>query len=91
MDEKILFDPIIDLSPEGKAERFISNRLTRMELSELRRRARLTQKELSDLTGLSTQCISYIESEKGGNPTLKSIMRYLEPLGYELYFRPKTI
>lgn len=88
--DNIPFDPIIMLTPEAKAEKFISNRLTRMELSELRRRSRLTQKELSDLTGLSTQCISDIESEKGGNPTLKSIMKYLEPLGYELCFRPRT-
>lgn len=91
MNEELVIDPMIDLSPEGKADRFISNRLTRMELSELRRRAKLTQKEMSDLTGLSTQCISDIESEKGGNPTLKSIMKYLEPLGYELCFKPKTV
>ena len=91
MNEELAIDPIIDLSAEGKTDRFITNRLTRMELSELRRRAKLTQKEMAELTGLSTQCISDIESEKAGNPTLKSIMKYLEPLGYEICFKPKTV
>lgn len=93
MNDKILINPIItDRSKaEIKADRFISYRLTKIELSEIRRRMKITQKQMSDMSGLSTQCISAIESDKGGNPTLKSIMKYLDTLGYELYFRPKSV
>ena len=89
--EKELFAPMIFDAPEDKADRFIAHRLTKMELGDLRRRARITQKELATVSGLSTQCISDIESEKTGNPTFKSIQKYLDVLGYEICFRPKII
>ena len=89
-DDKLMFQAMIFDDAEAKADRFISNRLTRIELSELRRAAKITQKQMSYLSGLSTQCISDIESEKSGNPTLKSIMKYLDVLGYEVCFRRKV-
>lgn len=89
--EKELFAPMIFDTPEDRADRFISQRLTKMELGDLRRRAKITQKELSFISGLSTQCISDIESEKAGNPTFRSIQKYLDVLGYEICFRPKII
>ena len=89
--KKELFAPMIFDTPEDKADRFISQRLTKMELGDLRRRAKITQKELSSISGLSTQCISDIESEKAGNPTFRSIQKYLDVLGYEICFRPKII
>ena len=76
---------------DEKADKFISQKLTKMELGELRRMARITQKDMSRLSGLSTQCISDIESEKSGNPTFKSIVKYLDVLGYEICFRKKVI
>ena len=91
MDNKILIQPMIFDTPEDRAERYISHRLTKMELGELRRRAKITQKDMSNLSGLSTQCISDIESEKSGNPTFKSIVKYLDVLGFEICFRPKII
>ena len=60
------------------------------ELSKLRKAHKMTQKQVAEATGLSVQCISDIESETGGNPTLKSIIRYLNCFGYELYFQKKT-
>ena len=89
--ERLIIDPMIFDTPEAKADRFISNRLTKMELGGLRRAARITQKDMSNLSGLSTQCISDIESEKSGNPTFRSIVKYLDVLGYEICFRRKII
>ena len=89
--ERIPVEPMYFDSPEEKADRFISQRLTKMELGDLRRMSRMTQKEMSSLSGLSTQCISDIESEKAGNPTFRSIQKYLDVLGYEICFRRKTI
>ena len=59
----------------------------RTNLLMTRKQFHLTQKEVSQATGLSTQCISDIEGT--GNPTLKSIIRYLDCFGYELSIRKK--
>ena len=83
-------DEIIN-TPNDPVDEYISKRLTKMELGTLRRVKRLTQKEVSQLTGLSIQCISDIENETSGNPTLKSIVKYLDCLGYEMTFQKKTI
>lgn len=69
----------------------LSNRLTRMELVELRKSKGLSQKQVAELSGLSVQCVSDIESTNAGNPTLRSMLKYLNCLGYELMFQKKTI
>lgn len=89
--DNVLINPMIFDTPEARADKYITRRITKMELGELRKRYRITQKELSKLSGLSTQCISDIESEKTGNPTYRSIEKYLDVLGFEICFRPKVI
>ena len=84
-EEKVVFQEDLGF------ENFLSTRLSKMELASLRKSKKLTQKELAKMSGLSPQCISDIESENSGNPTLKSIIRYLDCLGYELYFQKKNI
>lgn len=72
-------------------DQYLSKRLTKMQLSELRKSKGLSQKAMSDLSGLSVQCISDIESSNSGNPTLRSMIKYLECLGYEMAFQKKTL
>ena len=62
-----------------------------MQLSELRKSKHLTQKEVAESAGISVQSVFSIENESGGNPTLKSLIKYLDCLGYEIAFQPKTI
>lgn len=81
-DVMIFSDPV---------EQFISGRISKMELSSLRKIKKITQKELSKASGLSIQCISDIENENSGNPTLKSIIKYLNCLGYELAFQKSRL
>lgn len=88
MENMVLVEPIIFSDP---LEQFISKRLTKIQLGGLRKMKRLTQKEVSEATGLSVQCISDIESEDGGNPTLKSMIKYLDCLGYEMVFQKRSI
>lgn len=88
-EEKVMIDPI--LTETDPLEEYISRRLTKMQLGDLRRIKHLTQKQVADMTGLSVQCISDIESEDSGNPTLKSLNRYLECLGFEIAFQKKNI
>ena len=89
MDEpKVLQEAFIIQDP---LEEYISKRLTKMELGTLRKSKGMTQKDLSTLTGLSVQCISDIENENSGNPTLRSMIKYLDCLGYEICFQRKQI
>ena len=84
-DEKVLVEP--GIQEPDLAEQYIAKRLTKIQLSELRKAKHITQKELSEISGLSIKCISDIENENGGNPTLKSILKYLDCLGYEMIFQ----
>ena len=84
----IPWEPIIFFN--DPIEIYMNNRCTKFELSKLRKAHKMTQKEVAEATGLSVQCISDIESETSGNPTLKSIIRYLNCFGYELFFQKKT-
>lgn len=83
-----LIEPMIFSDP---TEQYISTRLTKMQLADLRKIKHLTQKDLSSITGLSIQCISDIENGNSGNPTLKSLIKYLDCLGYEICFQKKAI
>ena len=86
-EEKVISNDIVS----DEFEQFISTRISKLELVNLRKSKKLTQKELSDISGLSVKCISDIESETTGNPTMKSLIKYLNCLGYELYFQKKNI
>lgn len=70
-------------------ENYISDKLTRMQLVNIRKDAGLTQKDMRDKTGLSIACISNIENGEDTAPTLKSITKYLDALGYEMKFVKK--
>lgn len=70
-------------------ENFISDKLTRMQLVNLRKSKGFTQKDIQESTGLSLTCISNIEKGEKTSPTLKSIVKYLDALGYEMTFKEK--
>ncbi len=78
---------LIPIDYDNSLDLLISEKLTKIQLSDLRKMKHLTQKELSLITGLSIQCISDIESKNSGNPTLKSLIKYLDALGYEICFQ----
>lgn len=78
------WEPIIFVN--DPIEIYMNTMLTKMDLQRIRKANKMTQKDVSQATGLSLQCISDIESANNGNPTLKSIIRYLNCFGYELYF-----
>ena len=72
-------------------EDFITDKITRMQLSNLRKSMKLTQKDISEKTGLSLNCISNIESGEDKTPTLRSMIKYLNALGYEMTFKKKEV
>ena len=83
------WDPIVFFN--DPIELYMNTRITKAELYKLRKIHHLTQKQVSEATGLSMSCISDIESEGTGNPTLKSVQRYLACFGYEITFSRRNI
>ena len=69
---------------------YIQDKFIRMKLAKIRKSKGLTQKDISDLTGLSVSTISNIEN--GDNSyTIRSLIRYAEVLGYELDISKKSV
>ena len=83
--ENRILDEMIQSSPEAKAahEVFMKEYMLRKALVEARNQAGLTQKELSEATGLTQQAISRVETGSSGT-TLHNLVRYLNGIGYEL-------
>ena len=68
---------------------YLQDKFIRTRLASIRKSKGLTQKQLSDMTGLSTTTISNIES--GDNSyTLRSLIRCAEALGYEINIDKKV-
>jgi len=63
----------------------------RIKLSEARKTKNITQKELHEITGLPQQSISRIEkvTSQKQSPTLRTLLRYVDALGYELTLSQK--
>lgn len=79
-----------NISISTNTEMIIKDKLLRMELSNIRKQKHLTQKQVSDLSGLSVSCISNIESGENTSPTVRSLIRYANALGLELYIKDPT-
>lgn len=60
-----------------------ADKLLRMRLTDIRKSKHITQKQLSELSGLSESCISNIESGSNTSPTLRSLIKYATALGVE--------
>ena len=63
----------------------IKDKLLRSQLVNIRKSKHLTQKQISEISGLSTSCISNIESSDLTSPTVRSLLRYADALGVDLY------
>ena len=74
----------------NKNDEDIYSNLIRMQMVNLRKSKGLTQKQLSQQSGLSTKSISNIESEDGASPTLRSIIKYLHTLNSDLYIKENS-
>ena len=70
-------------------DNLITDKLLRMQLTEIRKSKKLTQEELSKRSGLSKSCISNIESGDNNSPTLRSLIRYANAIGVDIYIGKK--
>ena len=57
----------------------------RLKLAQVRKDKSITQNNIKEATGLTQQAVSRIETGTNGrSPTLKTLLRYVDALGYEL-------
>ena len=62
----------------------------RLKLAQVRKDKSITQNTIKETTGLTQQAVSRIETGKNDrSPTLKTLLRYVDALGYELTLKPK--
>ena len=72
---------------QTNTDALVADKILRMELTNLRKSKHMTQKQLSELSGLSESCISNIESGSDSSPTLRSLIRYTTALGIDIYVK----
>jgi len=63
----------------------------RIKLIEARKNAGITQKEVEERSGLAQQAISRIETDNNISPSIKSLIKYVDAIGYELTIQPKQV
>ena len=62
----------------------------RRELANARKQKNITQTQIHEMTGLTQQVISRIETNTDVSPSLKNLMIYANAMGYELSLQPKA-
>lgn len=67
----------------SNTECYLQDQFIRTKLKAIRKSKGLTQKRLSELSGLSVSGISNIESGENSY-TLRSLIKYAEAVGYEI-------
>ena len=63
-------------------ELFLAEMTFKQKLIDARKAENVTQKEISEKTGLSQQAVSRLE--KGGRGTIDTVIKYLGSMGYVL-------
>ena len=80
LDEDYKNDPKVKLA----IDQFEAECKLRKELAEARRNNSISQSQLTELTGLTQQTISRIETNSEISPSLKILLKYITAIGYEL-------
>ena len=82
-EERILNELIqSDVELKRQHDLFEKEMQFKQELINARKCKQLTQKEISNISGLSQQAISRLEKGQGG--TVETILKYLSSMGYTL-------
>ena len=84
-------EDVYNSNPKVRAaiDQFNAECKLRRDLIEARKRKSITQGEIQEITGLTQQVISRIETNKEISPSLKNLMKYANAIGYELTLQPK--
>jgi len=84
--EKKRLEELMENSPEAKSavEEFRKEYEFRKKLVLAREEAGLSQRQLQEISGLDQRAISRMEADEKISPSVKTLMKYLNALGYEL-------
>ncbi len=82
--KKEKLDGYVNTAAYSNTDAMIDDKMLRMQLLNARKAKHLSQKELSELSGLSESCISNIESGESSSPTLRSLIKYTSALNIKL-------
>ena len=82
--EKKIIEELIASDEELRKqhELFLAEMEFKQALIDARKENNLTQKDISELTGMSQQAVSRLERKGGG--TIETLLRYLQSIGYTL-------
>ena len=77
---------LLDSDPEVKQhiENWDKEYAFRKKMALARKQAGLTQKEVGRISGLDQRAVSRVEAGSNASPSLKTMVKYLNALGYEL-------
>ena len=83
-EEKQIIEQLIEKNPQLQKEHelFMEEMRFKQELIDARRAREMTQKEVSELSGLSQQAVSRLEKLHGG--TIDTVIKYLYAMGLKL-------
>lgn len=73
----------------NNTEVYLQDKFIRTRLANIRKSKGITQKQLSEMTGITTATISNIESGENSY-TLRSLIKCVEALGYEINIDKKV-
>jgi DNA-binding XRE family transcriptional regulator len=82
---------ILNKNPAARKslEQFEAECKIRRELLNARKQKKITQSELQEISGLTQQTISRIETNNDISPSLTNLIRYVNAIGYEIVLQPK--
>ena len=82
--EEMEIQRLIDSDPKLKAqhEAFVAEMDFKQKLIDARKASAMTQKDVSEVSGLSQQAVSRLERGKGA--TVETVIKYLASMGYTL-------
>ena len=88
--ERKIIEELVDSdeSLRRQHEIFEAEMAFKQELIDVRKSHSLTQKEISNMTGLSQQAVSRLEKSASG--TIETIIRYLYSMGYTLTIKKNS-
>ena len=83
-EEEAIIEELVNSDEELRKqhELFLAEMAFKQELIDARKSQSMTQKDISNMTGLSQQAVSRLEKSASG--TLKTMLKYLNSLGYTL-------
>lgn len=84
IEEKKELEKLIDSNPNVRKqhELFVAEMEFKQKLIDIRKENELTQKEVSEASGLTQQAVSRLE--RGQGATIETVIKYLGAMGYSL-------